>query len=257
MGDEGDQRGLEATDSQARNGLVPSPGRYRLQLLGGFRLARCGRSFDLPVGSQRLIAMLGLCGRMMRTTVAGSLWPDASEPHAHASLRTTLWRISRTAAELVEVNRDGLGLDDSVEIDVDRLRTRGDDADQVGDGASGTIALLVGELLPGWYDDWVLFERERLRHVRLHALERLATRDRDRGRYYEAIDYTLHAIHLEPLRESAHRLLISIHLAAGNYSEAIHHFDAFSALLERELGVAPSPQMCALLSRHNASVTQA
>ena len=37
------------------------------------------------------------------------------------------------------------------------------------------------ELLPGWYDDWVIFERERIRQQLLHALEILSRRLVSRG----------------------------------------------------------------------------
>ncbi len=80
---------------------------------------------------------------------------------------------------------------------------------------------LHGDLLPDWYDDWVLVERERLRQLRLHALERLAERAIGEARYGQAIDIALTAIQADPLRESAHRMLIRAHAAEGNSSLAI------------------------------------
>jgi hypothetical protein len=58
-----------------------------------------------------------------------------------------------------------------------------------------------GELLPGWYDDWVMFERERLRQLQLHALETMAHRLAKEHRYADAVDVALAAVRLEPLRE--------------------------------------------------------
>ena len=47
---------------------------------------------------------------------------------------------------------------------------------------------LDGDLLPDWYDDWLMIERERLRQLRVHALEQLAERAMREGRYGHAID---------------------------------------------------------------------
>src|SRR4051794_25150348 len=69
----------------------------RVALLDGFALD-CERAGvrtavdDLPRGAQRLIAHLSLCGRPARGAIAGQLWPDVPEGHAHGSLRSALWR---------------------------------------------------------------------------------------------------------------------------------------------------------------------
>ncbi|HEY6203669.1 MAG TPA: bacterial transcriptional activator domain-containing protein [Candidatus Limnocylindria bacterium] len=82
-------------------------------------------------------------------------------------------------------------------------------------------ALTGGELLADWCDEWVLLERERLRQLRLHALEVLTQRLVTVGRYADAMEVALAALRSEPLRESAHRAVISVHLAEGNRSEAL------------------------------------
>ena len=75
---------------------------------------------------------------------------------------------------------------------------------------------LEGDLLPDWYDDWLEIERERLRQLRVHALEHLGEHALRRGRFGAAIDRALAAIAADPLRESAHRLLIRAYIAEGN-----------------------------------------
>ena len=108
---------------------------------------------------------------------------------------------------------------------------------------------LRGDLLPGWYDDWVLLERERLRQVRLQALEAVAARLASLGRHGEALQAAHAAIRAEPLRESAHRLMVRIHLAEGNVAEAVRAYELFRTMLEHELGVPPSELMTRLV-RH-------
>ena len=67
-------------------------------------------------------------------------------------------------------------------------------------------------------------------------------------RYADAIEVALEAIRTEPLRESAHRVLIGVHLAEGNLCEARRQYGLCSRLLWAELGVEPSPDLQALLA---------
>ena len=103
------------------------------------------------------------------------------------------------------------------------------------------------DLLPGWYDDWIVFERERLRQQVLHALECLATLLVAEGRYADGIEAALLAVAIEPLRESAQRRLIEAHLAEGNVGEAHRVLRMYGDLLDRELGIRPSPGLVALV----------
>jgi DNA-binding SARP family transcriptional activator len=98
----------------------------------------------------------------------------------------------------------------------------------------------VRELLPGWHDEWLLVEREELRQRQLHALEFGARRLIDRARYGEAILFLLAALRAEPLRESAHRLVIEAHLGEGNQSEARRQWQIYAHLVRERLGAAPS-----------------
>ena len=103
------------------------------------------------------------------------------------------------------------------------------------------------DLLPGWYDDWVLLERERLRQLRLHMLEHVARSYLEAGQHDEALQAALEAMGAEPLRETPHRLIVQIHLAEGNAYEALHTFYAYRDLVLRELQLEPSAAMSALL----------
>jgi len=108
-------------------------------------------------------------------------------------------------------------------------------------------ARLLGDLLPGWYDDWVLLERERLRQLRLHSLEALAVRLAAAGRLAEALQAAYGAVRAEPLRESAHRTVVRVHLSEGNVVEALRAHDAFRDLIQEELGIVPTELMSRLV----------
>jgi DNA-binding SARP family transcriptional activator len=221
-----------------------------LSLLHGFRLRAAGGVLKLPLGEQRVLAFVALRGQwLQRLFVAGSLWTDSSEERANASLRTALWRLRRPECQLIEVSPTQLALAANVVVDVREVSAS---AERVIHHASNEDDLLelreAGDLLPDWYDDWVIIERERFRQRRLHALETLCETLTADARFAEAADAALAAIAVEPLRESAHRALIRTHLAEGNVGEAIHHYRLFSGLLQRQVGLEPSPQLQGLVA---------
>lgn len=212
-------------------------------LLDGFELHLGQQPIDISPVCQRLLAFLAMHIRPMpRPYVAGNLWLDAPECRAMASLRSTLWRLSDGHESLILATNGHLRLSPGTSVDLRDavalarrvLRCGGVlDADEV--------ALLVQaeEVLPGWYEDWVLAEQERFRQLRLHALEILAERLAHSGRFGEAADCALTAVATEPLRETAHRALIRVHLIEGNRAEAIRQVRVYRRLVERELGVGP------------------
>ena len=235
----------------------------RVVLLGGFAVELDGTESgstlaDLPHGVRRLVAYLGLADRPTRAAVAGHLWPDVPEEHALGSLRSALWRLHKVAPGLVEVSGGALSLARGVRVDVREFtqwaRCVLDPGTDLGSLASVDRGL-PGELLPGWYDEWVLVERERLCQLRLHALEAWAGKLAAAGRYGEAIQAACAAVQVEPLRESAHRALVRVHLAQGNVAEAVRAYESFRALLAADLGVEPTAQIDALVSRFRRSST--
>ena len=104
------------------------------------------------------------------------------------------------------------------------------------------------DLLPSWHDPWLAVEQESFRQRRLHALERGADLLCRAGRYHDALSAGLGAVRSEPLRESAHRRVIEVHLAEDNHAEALRHYDGYRRLLADELGLAPSPTMRRLVA---------
>jgi DNA-binding SARP family transcriptional activator len=217
-----------------------------LQLLDGFVLRWDGEVVELPLGTQRLVAFLAIHGKpLLRTFVAGSLWLEKSEERSHANLRSTLWRLRQPVGELVQARGAHVRLTPLLTIDLHRAV----DLARAGIGSSDLPSseeidlLMAGDLLPDWYDDWVVLERERLRQLRLNALESLCHQLTATRRYAAAVEVGLAAVAAEPLRETAHRALIVAHLAEGNRAEAMRQFQIYSDLIWEELGVGPSPQL--------------
>jgi DNA-binding SARP family transcriptional activator len=237
-------------------GVAPARARdedVSLSLLDAFELRCAGEPVPLPPSAQRLLALLALHERpLLRLHVAGTLWLDTTEERASANLRSSLWRVNRPGPKLVEATSLQLRLAPQVRVDVRETaalahRLLAPSAEPDGE-VDLDPARLTGELLPDWYDDWVLLERERLRQLSLHALEALGERLLEAGRRGEALEAALAAITVEPLRESAHRLLIRIHLEEGNASEAIRQLELCRRLFREQLGLEPSPQLARLIA---------
>jgi DNA-binding SARP family transcriptional activator len=231
---------------------LEAPGRaIRLRLLQGFQLQCAESDVDLPLSSQRVLAFLGMQLRpQTRSYVAATLWMNFDEERAGASLRSALWRINRCGHPLVAADARALRLMPDVVVD---LRESARSAQQVlrGEAKGGAVRvdeLTAGDLLPGWYDEWVVTEREYFRQLRLHALEKLCEQLIDEGRFGQAVEAGLAAVSSEPLRESAHRVLIRVYLEEGNRGEAIRQYEACRQVLQRELGIDPSPVTQALLA---------
>lgn len=226
----------------------------RVSMLGGFQLFAGDTPISLSTGSQRLLAVLALRGRAStRVQVAGTLWPEASDEHAFACLRSSLARLLSAERGLLTVSPGQLRLAGDVRVDLDesRLLARrlldGSQPTRPADTGATVVDVLSKELLPGWYDDWVLFECEGWRQLRLHALEALVDRLVVERRYGHAVVAALAAVSVDPLRESARAVLIRVHLAEHNRSEAVREFDRYRQLLRRELDVEPTPSLQALL----------
>lgn len=226
-------------------------GSMRLNLLGAFALHIDAEPVRVPMNTQRLVSFLAIHqGALQRQHVAGSLWGDSSEARAAGSLRSALWRLGHPTDPLVEVRDTHLRLNPIVDVDIracEALARRVLDDDQVLSEADMDGALLSVDLLPDWTEDWVLMNREYHTQLRVRALEALCRRLTEMGRFGQAVQAGMQAVAVEPLRESAQRMLIAAHIAEGNTSAAAQCYDAFRELLLADLDIAPSSAMAALV----------
>ena len=222
----------------------------RLTLLGGFQLWHGGAPVPVAPVGQRIVALLALSEwPLSRAQLAGQVWLDASDDRAAASLRSALWRLPQPGGlPLVESTVTHVALHPRVEVDYRELTAFAAEVERPGSDLTGPTAVsLSADLLPGWYEDWVFIERERLRQLRLHALDGLSARLTASGRFGAAIQVALTAVAGEPLRESAHRALIKAHIAEGNPAEAVRQYRLCQRLLADELAVDPAPETSSLV----------
>jgi len=232
--------------------LHDHPIRAVVHLFGGPYVTVDGQRRAVPEGSKRLLALVALGhGRVGRRYAADMLWPVGGDGRAAGNLRSALWRLRGAGIDVVCCNKWSLGLVAGVRVDA---RDLGAWADRViggrpwpGDLARVHLDTDALDLLPGWYDDWTILERERLRQRLLRALESLSALLSRAGRHADAVESALAAVCAEPLRESAQRALVEAYLAERNWCEARRALDAYRDLLARELGVAPSADLVALV----------
>jgi len=224
----------------------------RLRLLGGFDLSIGDELVTLPLNVRRLLAYLAVRERpQTRTSVAYTLWLDTTESRACANLRTALWKIGDQREHLLRGTGSYLSLAPQIHVDLTRLVSQAKrliGPDPVLDPQDADPDSLEGELLPEWDDQWIEAERERLRQLRVHALEALCRRLRDDGRHAEAVDAGQAAVAAEPLRETAQQSLISAHLAEGNVYEARRQFELYRQLMWDNLRLPPSMGLSQMLA---------
>lgn len=223
-----------------------------VRLIGGPTVVYDRQHRDVPEGSKRLLVFLALHrGPLERRYAAGVLWPAGTDVRAAGNLRSALWRLHQAGIDLLSTEKNRLSLHERVLVDIDlvgrwakRLISGLATADDLAWWPDGLDAF---DLLPGWYDDWVLVERERMHQRVLHALEAMSIQLVAAGRCAEGVEAALLAVRGEPLRESAQRVLLAAHLAEGNWVEARRALDTYRELLRTELGVEPDPRLAAML----------
>jgi DNA-binding SARP family transcriptional activator len=216
---------------------------YELKLFQRWQLL--DEQAEVPVAwrQQRLISALAIYGSRHRRYLGGLLWPDSPEERAMESLRVSVHLLSRQVPGLLVKNGPMLTLGSELRVDVHKFLEQVENCEQANvDGPHDACltCLLGAELLPGWYEDWVILEQHRLRKVRLHALLAHAKRWLDRGEVEKALEAAQGALELEPLHEACVCLLMQAELKVGNRAGALRAFGAFKASLDADLGIAPS-----------------
>lgn len=220
---------------------------FEVTVLGGFAAHRGASRLGLKPSAQRLVALLAVEGERSRLDAAALLWTDLSQDRAMGNLRTVLWRLRRDSPGLIGEEGDTLRLAAdhvdlrSVRAWADAVLFREDHIQPVPDHTGR-------DLLPGWGDEWLMEPREELHLLQLHALEAAAQRLMNMGRLGEACSRALAAVRMDPLRESAARLVIEIHIREGNRVDAIRRFRRFETHLRDEVNSEPSPALIALVA---------
>lgn len=224
------------------NASANRPPRIDLRLLGDFVLLIDEEPVSLPPAEQRLLAFLACAEHpVSRNHVIGELWPDTEPTHAHGRLRSGLWRVRRYGFLDVRVLGHSLRLDPAVSVDLQvgtRLAHRVSDGDaRLPREALERLRLLSRDLLPHWFDEWLEPYRDHYHRIRVQALEDAGRRLLAAGKPSSAAVLAGEAVAAEPLRDSAHWMLIRALAAEGNHSKAVEHYRDYVEVMRTELGV--------------------
>lgn len=210
---------------------------------------------EVPEGSKRLLVFLALHRRRVgRKWAAAILWPDGSDERATGNLRSSLWRQRCAGIDVIEADKRSIGLTGSVALDIDVVdewanRVIGGGRGREEDLRIHQWCVEALDLLPGWYESWIIVARERLRSRALHGLEALSRCLSVLSRHDEAVEAAMLAARAEPLRDSAQRVLIDAHMAEGNWIEGQRSCRVYLELLRRDLGIEPAPDLVEFAAR--------
>ncbi len=233
-----------------------------VRLLGQFDVRRDAVPVIVPSrAAQSLFAYLILSAGTphRREKLAGQLWPDTSEENARKNLRHELWRL-RKAVE-VKTRRRGvvpfLHADDiaigfnaasDYWLDVSLVR-QALGSQTTAEQLILELSLYRGELLPGWYDEWVVLERERLQAIYEQKMARLLALLVESQRWAETVEWGERWIALGQTPEPAYRALMRAHGALGNISQVASVYERCRRALQDDLGVDPSAETRRLFER--------
>ncbi|HEX9990077.1 MAG TPA: bacterial transcriptional activator domain-containing protein [Chloroflexia bacterium] len=233
-----------------------------ISLFGGVRIVHAAWPSEMKVTRtvQALLAYLLVpCQRSHhREVLAGVFWGDHNQQQAHGCLSTALWRL-RAILEPPGIPRGSyLKVTPSGEIsfnwesdhhlDVSCFETQASrslsiPADRMTSSdvqeLEGALALYTGDLLEGFYDDWVLRERERERALYLNALLHLMNYHGYQANYAEGLAHGRQILQHDPLREDIHRAMMHLYLRSDQRALAARQYEACRQFLAAELGIEP------------------
>ncbi len=226
-----------------------------VKLLGEFSIQLDGQPIDIPSRpAQTLFAFLSLHPHTAyrREMLAGLIWPDANESNARSNLRHALWRIRKTLGEPLGpaiFPSDDLTLmfNPPAEcwIDANLVTNKANTATPLA-ALKETASAYQGELLPGFYDDWITLERERLQLAFEHKMELLIEKLSQAQSWTDTIEWAEHWIKFGTAPEPAFRASMTAHAKLGLKAKLKEDYTRCVEALEREFGVEPSEETQAL-----------
>jgi len=202
-----------------------------------------------------------------REALATLLWGDTSTEKSKKYLRQALWHLhaalnsdNELHTDVLQVDHDWLGLNPCSNLwtdvaDFERAFVAAEgvagrqlDADKAR-ALKDAVLLYSDDLLPGYYQDWILFERERLQNMYLLMLDKLIVHLQFNGEYEVAQGYGATILRYDPARERTHRQLMHLYSLAGDRTSALRQFERCVLALKQELGVKPERKTVELYER--------
>lgn len=221
-----------------------------IRLLGQFAVHRDGRPVDLPSRpAQALLAHLALNAprRQPRERLAGLLWPDADDDAARQGLRNALWKLRTAVGEaMVVADKFAIGLADGAWRCDALALLEADEATATDEELGRAVAGYAGELLPGFYDEWVDLERERLSAAFERKAAALVARLEAAGRWTDVVGRCETWLARAGASEPAYRAMMRAQAGLGDRAGVGAAYRRCVAALDEDLGMPPSDVTTAL-----------
>jgi len=225
-----------------------------VRLLGKFEVRLEGEPIEIPSRpAQSLLAyvILNAHKSYRRENLAGLLWPDSDEINARNNLRHVLWQLRKLVGEeffLTDRVSVGFNSQSDYRLDADLLQNGIDEAAPV-EALIQAVAVYDGKLLPGFYDEWVMLEQERLQAIYEDRMQLLLERLVEEARWRETREWAEKWIARGLIPEPAYRALMMAQAGLGDQAGIAAVFQRCVEALDEELGVEPSPETHDLLQR--------
>jgi DNA-binding SARP family transcriptional activator len=194
-----------------------------------------------------------------RETLAGTLWESSSTSQSKKYLRQTIWQLQNILqngeisfkpplliieSDWIRINPEAnLWLDvaefEKIYSNVHGLQGWELDAGTI-QSLDYAVELYRDDLLLGWYQDWALFERERLQNMFLSILDKLMVYCEAHGKYETGINYGMRILTFDCARERTHQSLIRLYYLSGDRTSALRQYMRCEKALLEELGVGPA-----------------
>jgi DNA-binding SARP family transcriptional activator len=202
-----------------------------------------------------------------REALARLLWPGSADRSARKYLRQALWQLhtalgADATALVLHADPARVRIDpaawwcdaDVVERVYRRCRDAapGPLAPDLAAAAEQAVALHRGELLESWDQDWCVRERDRWHLMHLDLLDRLVDHCLDACALDRGLAHANRLLDLDPVRETTHRRLMRLHIAAGDRTSALRQYRRCVQALAAELDIGPDPETVALHRRIRA-----
>ncbi len=224
-----------------------------VRLLGKFEIKRDGKLVTIPSRSAQtlfayLVLTVGTAHR--REKLAGMLWPNSTEESARDYLRHSLWKIRKVIEPVTSKSKPdpyiitddihiSFNSDSKFSLDVETIKDVNENASTK--ELTNALSLYEGELLPGFYDDWVLLEREHLQAVYEQKMARLLALLQDEGHWLDILKAGERWISFGQKPEPAYRALMMAHAVKGDMSKVAATYKRCMKSL-RELNMEVSDQ---------------
>jgi len=232
---------------------------YEINLLGPPIICVDGNKISLSRNkSVALIAYLACTGRHVgREELASLFWPDSTNSHGLAALRTVLADIkSKLGSDLLIVDRNIIYLSlVNVKCDVNIFIKGIPISDNI-TKMEKTANLWRGGFLKGFslnkcaqFNDWLFLEDQNLLREYHTLIERISLNFADNNNFKNALFYAHKLLVLDFFNEESHRKVMELYASMGDKKTALKQYNACVETLETELGFPPEEETQALAEK--------